>query len=369
MPLPGVPAAVEDACRQLNAAVVEVRSTGESVAAHGRTITADWTGLAAPLALARTQQDAANAQRVAQAVTDSVGPLMRYAEELRAAHQDHARGEGMVAQGQAAVSALGSEPAAEAGRDRAQQALDEGTALMRTAEERARAANEAAARALDAATASLGGTAPPPTAPAAASTSPLTEVGKAAASVGMAALEHPLDVAAIVGGGTLAAVSAAGALGSVALDGTGVGLLAGVPLGGASAAGLAAGVGIAGAGLVDLATHAATDSSVAPLQVDQKNSSKELPDNPTGRTIRDATNPGKQDHVREAPSDEAVRELADELMRDKERYKQGSHPGDWVTTDDGTKVGLREESGSGGPTIDLKFPNGDNWKVHRPLGG
>jgi hypothetical protein len=79
--------------------------------------------------------------------------------------------------------------------------------------------------------------------------------------------------------------------------------------------------------------------------------------------------PGKQDHVREAPSDEAVRALADELMRDKERYKQGSHPGDWVRTDDGTKVGLREDSGSGGPTIDLKFPNGDSWKVHRPLRG
>jgi hypothetical protein len=256
MPLPGDPAAIEDACRQLGAAARSVQSTGESVAAHGRAITADWTGLASPLALARTQQDAANAQRVAQAVDEGVGPLTRYAEELRAAQQDHARGEGMVAQGQAVVS--DPAPAADVGRALAQQVVDDGAALMRSAEERARAANEAAARALDAAASSLTGIAPLPTPPPGGSTSPMAEIGNALASFGMAALEHSLDGLAVIGGGTLAAVSAAGALGSIALDGTGVGLVAGVPLGGASLAGMAAGVGIAGAGLVDLATHAAT---------------------------------------------------------------------------------------------------------------
>ena len=104
MPLPGDPAAIEDSCRQLGAAARSVQIAGESVAAHGHAITADWSGLASPLALARTQQDAANAERVAQAVDDAVGPLARYAEELRAAQQDHARGEGMVAQGQSVVS-------------------------------------------------------------------------------------------------------------------------------------------------------------------------------------------------------------------------------------------------------------------------
>lgn len=40
--------------------------------------------------------------------------------------------------------------------------MDDGAALMRSAEERARAANEAAARALDAVASSLAGIAPPP---------------------------------------------------------------------------------------------------------------------------------------------------------------------------------------------------------------
>ena len=254
MPLPGDPDAIDAACRQLTAVVIVVGSAGDSAARHGRAITADWTGLAAPLALARTQQDAANVQRVAQAAHDSVAPLMRYAEELRAAQQDYVRGEAMLAHGRVEASALLPEgaPAADAARDRAQHTMDEGAALMRAAEERAQVANDAAARALDAASSSLAGIAPAPPTPSAASNSPMAEVGNAAASFGMAVLEHPLDGLAVLGGGALAAVSAAGAVGSLALDGTGVGALAGVPLGGVSAAGVAAGVGIAGAGLLDL---------------------------------------------------------------------------------------------------------------------
>lgn len=55
------------------------------------------------------------------------------------------------------------------------------------------------------------------------------EAGNALASVGNALLRNPLDVAAVVGGGALAAVSAAGVVGSVALDATGIGAVAGVP--------------------------------------------------------------------------------------------------------------------------------------------
>ncbi|HEY2191866.1 MAG TPA: hypothetical protein VGH76_06120 [Actinomycetospora sp.] len=273
MPLPGDPEAVEEACRQLGVLARSLQAAGESVAGHGRAITADWTGLAAPLALARTQQDATNVQRVAEAVGGSVGPLSRFAEELRTAQRDYAGGESMVGQGRVAVSGLPSEaaPAADAARDRAGQATDDGAALMRTAEERARVANQAAARILDAASSSLAGIAPAPsTRPAAATTSPLAELGNSVASLGNAALEYPLDVLGVVGGSALTAVSAAGVVGSLALDGTGVGAIAGVPLGGASVAVVAGGVGLAGAGLLDLATHAATDSRVAPFQVDHQ---------------------------------------------------------------------------------------------------
>lgn len=66
------------------------------------------------------------------------------------------------------------------------------------------------------------------------------------ASLGNAIAHNPLEALAVVGGGALAAVSAAGVAGSVALDATGVGAVAGVPLGGLSALGVATGVGIAG---------------------------------------------------------------------------------------------------------------------------
>jgi hypothetical protein len=86
----------------------------------------------------------------------------------------------------------------------------------------------------------------------------------------MTVLENPLDVAAVVGGGTLAALGAAGVLAGAAATATGGGALVGVPGAAASAAGVTAGVGLAGAGLIDLATHAATDSAVAPFQVNQQ---------------------------------------------------------------------------------------------------
>lgn len=272
MPLPGHPDAVEEAARQLGAAAQEIGAGGESIAGHGRAITADWTGLAAPLALARTQQDSANVHRVAEAIDGSVGLLSRYAEELRAAQQDYARGESIVAQGRVAVSSLESAPAppADAGRERAQQAMDDGAALMRAAQERARVGNEAAARALEALSSSLAGIAPPPSTPPAAAPSALAETGNFVASLGMAALEHPVDALAVAGGGLLAAAGITGALAGAALSLTGGGAVVGVPAGAASAAGATAGVGIAGLGLLDLVTHAATDSSVAPFQVDQR---------------------------------------------------------------------------------------------------
>ena len=91
--------------------------------------------------------------------------------------------------------------------------------------------------------------------------------GNALASVGNALLRNPLDAVAVVGGGALAAVSAAGVVGSVALDATGVGAVAGVPLGGLSLAGMATGVGIAGVGAADAIAHAVGDDRVAPFTV------------------------------------------------------------------------------------------------------
>ncbi len=363
MPLPGDPSALEDACRQLAAAATAVQAASESVVGHGRATTADWTGLAAPLALARTQQDAANVQRLAEAVGGSVGPLARYAEELRAAQQDYARGEEMVAQGRVAAPGLGPEvaPAADAARDRADQAMNDGTALMRAAEERARVANETAARALDAATSSLAGIAPPSTPPAAATPSPLAEAGNFAASLGTAALEHRLDGLAVLGGGALAAVSAAGVAGSLGLDATGVGAIAGLPLGGASAAGVAAGAGIAGAGLVDLGSHAATDSRVAPFQVNQEADGSRIEER--ARTVG---KPGKSKRVRVVETEEEVLALYDELSEGGTTAEWPDYDGQVVEFPDGTGVGLRNSSSTApGSSVDVRIPGQPPRKVHR----
>ncbi|GCD44273.1 putative T7SS-secreted protein [Streptomyces paromomycinus] len=86
------------------------------------------------------------------------------------------------------------------------------------------------------------------------------------ASFGNAMIQHPGDSAAMAGGMLLAGVSAGGEALGVALDATGVGAVAGVPLNAVSAAGIATGVGLVGVGAMDLAQHAKSDSAVEPLQ-------------------------------------------------------------------------------------------------------
>ncbi|MFF4034679.1 putative T7SS-secreted protein [Streptomyces sviceus] len=92
------------------------------------------------------------------------------------------------------------------------------------------------------------------------------------ASFGNAMVQHPGDSAAMLGGMLLAGVSAGGEGLGVALDATGVGAIAGVPLNVVSAAGITAGVGLAGAGAVDLAQHATSDSQVEPLRMNSEGS-------------------------------------------------------------------------------------------------
>lgn len=372
MPLPGDPDAIEDACRQLGAATEAMRAAGASVAGHGRAATADWSGLAAPLALARTQQDAANVQRVAEAANSALEPLTRYAEELRAAQADFARGEDMTTRGRPPAPGLGAQidsagrtdpdPAAEAARDGAHRTIDDGAALMRTAQERARVANEVAARALDSATASLAGIAAvPPTSPAAATASPLAEAGNIAASLGTAALEHPLDTLGVLGGVALAAAGATGVVGSLALDATGVGATAGLPLGAASAAGVAAGAGIAGAGLIDLTTHAATDSSVTPFRVDQETDASRIEER-----ARSVGKPGKNKRVRVVETEEEIHALYDELAEGGAEAEWPDYAGRAVEFPDGTRIGLRDSSSSApGSTVDIHVPGQPPRKVHR----
>jgi hypothetical protein len=186
-------------------------------------------------------------------------------------------------------------------------------------------------------------------------------MGNVAASLGNAALRNPLDGLAVLGGGALAAASTVGALASVPLDATGIGAVAGVPLGGASLAGIVGGAGITGAGLLDLATHAASDNRVTPFQVDNESEGQ----TPLANRLAEVGERGQQRRNRQLPNDEAVRELADDVMEGGTPIRRGDYPGRWVVAADGTKIGLREESDSGGPTIDVERRDGRTWKIHR----
>lgn len=77
------------------------------------------------------------------------------------------------------------------------------------------------------------------------------------ASLGNAAIHDPGSLAETVGGLGLAALSAGGEIGGLALDATGIGAVAGVPAGVVSAAGITAGLGLAAAGVRTIAGDAA----------------------------------------------------------------------------------------------------------------
>ena len=106
------------------------------------------------------------------------------------------------------------------------------------------------------------------------------------ASTGNAMLHHPGSVAAAAAGIALTAVSAGGEGLGVALDATGVGAVAGVPLNALSAAGITAGAGITAVAMANIASHAGGDDHVSPVDTEGGSASEGAADstagNPTG---------------------------------------------------------------------------------------
>ena len=88
------------------------------------------------------------------------------------------------------------------------------------------------------------------------------------ASMGNAMLHNPLADLGMVGGALLAGVSAVGDGAGLALDATGVGAIVGVPVNVISTAGVVAGAGLMMASAGDLASHAAGDDHVDPVNAD-----------------------------------------------------------------------------------------------------
>ncbi len=85
------------------------------------------------------------------------------------------------------------------------------------------------------------------------------------ASVGNAVISNPLADLGMVGGALLAGVSAVGDGAGLALDASGVGAIVGVPVNVISTAGVVAGAGLMMASAGDLASHAAGDDHVDPV--------------------------------------------------------------------------------------------------------
>jgi hypothetical protein len=106
------------------------------------------------------------------------------------------------------------------------------------------------------------------------------------ASMGNAMLHHPGSVATAAAGIGLAALSSGGEGLGLALDATGIGAVAGVPLNVVSAAGIAAGAGITTVAMADIGAHAAGDDHVSPIDTEASSSSEGAADstagNPTG---------------------------------------------------------------------------------------
>ena len=106
------------------------------------------------------------------------------------------------------------------------------------------------------------------------------------ASFGNAMLHNPGSVALAAAGVGLAAVSAGGEGLGLALDATGVGAIAGVPLNVVSAAGVAAGAGITTAAMANIASHAGGDDRVNPVDTEgggaPSGAADSTANNPTG---------------------------------------------------------------------------------------
>jgi hypothetical protein len=76
--------------------------------------------------------------------------------------------------------------------------------------------------------------------------------------------------------------------------------------------------------------------------------------------------PGRSRGVRELDTPQEIRDLYDQLAQGGTPVGGGSYPGEAVQHPDGTRIGLRSHSKSGGVTLDIRLPNGRIIKVHLP---
>jgi hypothetical protein len=85
--------------------------------------------------------------------------------------------------------------------------------------------------------------------------------------------------------------------------------------------------------------------------------------------LKEKTRKGASPKVREVDSPQEVRGIYEEITTGSEPVEDvGSYKGEKRRLPDGTEIGVRDESKSGGVTIDITSPKGTRVKVHLPKG-
>ena len=82
--------------------------------------------------------------------------------------------------------------------------------------------------------------------------------------------------------------------------------------------------------------------------------------------IVDPLPPGKHPGVKTLPTPAAIQALYGQLTENSVPGPPSTYPGQWRVLEDGTKIGLRQTSKFGGPTVEIWYPNGTKTDVHLP---
>lgn len=191
------------------------------------------------------------------------------------------------------------------------------------------------------------------------------------ASFGQAMIDNPDATAMMLLGLGTMAVGAAG-------EGVGIALLptGAVSFGGGTVAGgaimigsaeiIAAGATVTALGggilLSEAIGNPQTPATARQPQTYQPSSGSGPPRPP--RDVLGEMPAGNNAGVRTVGSDAELQTAYDQMARGGQVIRRPGYRGEWGRQPDGTEIGLRESSRSGGRTIDVRHPDGSTEKVH-----
>lgn len=185
------------------------------------------------------------------------------------------------------------------------------------------------------------------------------------ASLGNAMINNPGATALTVGGIILMDVGIGMEGGGIAFDLTGVGAIVGVPLNIAGAAVITAGAGMTAAGGSILLKEASGASRINPVgKVGRGEASPPRTAQDLRATVNEATSPGKNSDIRVTKTESELQALIDKITESGTETSWRHYKGTAYRLEDGTEIGVRDTSKSGGRTLDINYPDATTVKVH-----